>query len=124
MRSDGRCDAVGQLDHAQGEVEEILTEKNRKLAKILDNLAAVNSAEFNAFLVAEEFTEAQQELFDLVAEVEQVTTSDKYEYERQDFEQWFVQKDNFINMLDERSNQKFDAETFQHLQDFVKGERT
>ena len=56
--------------------------------------------------------------------VEQVTTSDKYEYERQDFEQWFVQKDNLISMLNDRSNQKFDAETFEHLELFVKGERT
>ena len=109
-----------ELAHCQAEVEEVLAGKNRKLGKILDNLAYADAAEYRALLVAEEYTEAQQDLLDAVADVEQVTSSEKYEYEREDFEQWFAHKDTLVDMLDDRRNVPFDAETFERLTDFVK----
>jgi len=57
----------------------------------------------------------------MLADVEQVTSSEKYEYERQDFEQWFMQKENLIHMLGDRRNVQFDQETFERLTAFVKG---
>ena len=58
------------LEHAEREVEEVLNEKNQKLGKILENLLYVDSAEFSAFLVTEEFTDSEQNLLDALAEVE------------------------------------------------------
>ena len=66
-----------------------------------------------------EFSSSEQALLDILACIEQADKHHKIEYKKNDWDLLFFEKQDLINMLDNRRTLKLDQETFDSLQKFI-----
>ena len=117
-----------ELEIAKNEIDEVIKEKDFKLTQYLDKIIQVPKSDFEYFLVTETFSEAEQDLLNILAVVEQVNkpASERIQYEKTHIELLFYpdQKDELHNMLDNRRRMNLKEEErsylYDHLNAFLK----
>ena len=108
-----------ELEAAKSEEQGVIKEKSQRLGRIIDNMSKLDQQQYNHFLVANEFTDREQALLDVLAHVAQVGKEHKEEWGKDDFDLLFWDKSELINTLDNRRRCSFDDQTFSQLQGFI-----
>ena len=82
-------------------------------------MSKLDQQQYNYFLVTNEFSASEQALLDILACIEQADKHTKIEYKKNDWDLLFFEKQDLINMLDNRRTFKLDQQTFIELQKFI-----
>ena len=71
-------------------------------------MSKLDQQQYNYFLVTNEFSASEQALLDILACIEQADKHTKIEYKKNDWDLLFFEKQDLINILDNRRTFKLD----------------